>query len=339
MTFSLSVGHAPNVLWHSGLQPRIQHFSPLKVTMLRLSLDAIQILDAIDRRGSFSAAGVELHRVPSTISYTVAKLEQDLGVQVFDRLGPKVRLTRAGAELLKEGRYLLKAAEDLEHRVRRVASGWETEITLGLDSLFSAAALADDISAFYQVADRTRLRIARESLAGTWEALLDRRVDLLIAAPGEGPAGGGYIAEPLGVISFVFAVAPSHPLAQAPGPLGKADLHPYRAITVADSARKMAARTVGLLFGQDTLSVPDMQSKYALQIAGIGFGFLPEPCARAALASGLLVTKEVEEPRQDEVFYLAWRTGEEGAALAWWVKRMRESDVMLRLAEGMASFS
>eukprot|EP01042_Synura_sphagnicola_P030506 gene30507-39313_t len=88
--------------------------------MFRLSLDALLILDAIDRRGSFSAAGVELHRVPSTISYTVSKLEQDLGVQVFERQGPKVQLTRAGAELLKEGRYLLKAAEDLEHRVRRV---------------------------------------------------------------------------------------------------------------------------------------------------------------------------------------------------------------------------
>lgn len=304
--------------------------------MLRLSLDALQILDAIDRRGSFSAAGVALHRVPSTISYTVAKLEDDLGVQVFERKGPKVKLTPAGVELLKEGRYLLKAAEDLEHRVRRVASGWETELTLGLDSLFSGAALADDIAAFYTVADRTRLRIVRESLDGTWEALLDRRVDLLIAAPGVGPSGGGYIAEPLGSIPFVFAVAPTHPLAQISHPIGKADMHPYRAITVADSARRMAARTVGILFGQDTLTVPDMQSKYALQVAGIGFGFLPEPCARAALASGLLIAKEVEEPRQDETFFLAWRTGENGAALAWWIARMGQANIMQRLSERLA---
>src|SRR5689334_19465165 len=95
--------------------------------MLRLSLDALQILDAIDRRGSFAAAGKELHKVPSTISYAVAKLEEDLDVQVFERQGPRVALTPAGAELLKEGRYLLKAAQDLEQRVRRVASGWETE--------------------------------------------------------------------------------------------------------------------------------------------------------------------------------------------------------------------
>ncbi|SDY72031.1 DNA-binding transcriptional regulator, LysR family [Collimonas sp. OK242] len=299
--------------------------------MFRISLDALLILDAIDRRGSFSAAGSELHRVPSTISYTVSKLEQDLGVQVYERQGPKVTLTRAGAELLKEGRYLLKAAEDLEHRVRRVASGWETELTICMDSLFSVAALETDIANFCAIADKTRLRIARESLAGTWEALLDRRVDLLIAAPGPGPAGGGYIAEQMGTVSFVFVVAPTHPLAKVRRVLGKAELHPHRAISVADSARKMASRTVGLLFGQDTLTVPDMRSKYELQLAGVGFGFLPEPCARAAIASGALIVKEVEEPKPDETFSLAWRTGDDGAALSWWIDKMRDSDAMARL--------
>lgn len=299
--------------------------------MFRISLDALLILDAIDRRGSFSAAGSELHRVPSTISYTVSKLEQDLGVQVYERQGPKVALTRAGAELLKEGRYLLKAAEDLEHRVRRVASGWETELTICMDSLFSVAALQTDIANFCGIADKTRLRIARESLTGTWEALLERRVDLLIAAPGQGPAGGGYLAEQMGTVSFVFVVAPTHPLAKVRRVLGKAELHPHRAISVADSARKMASRTVGLLFGQDTLTVPDMRSKYELQLAGVGFGFLPEPCARAAIASGALIVKEVEEPKPDETFSLAWRTGDDGAALSWWIDQMRDSDAMARL--------
>jgi hypothetical protein len=47
--------------------------------MLKLSLDAIEIIDAIDRGGSFAAAAEALHKVPSTISYTVAKLEEQLG--------------------------------------------------------------------------------------------------------------------------------------------------------------------------------------------------------------------------------------------------------------------
>ena len=299
--------------------------------MLKLSLEALQIVDAIDRRGSFAKAAHELHRVPSTISYTVAKLEQDLGLQVFERNGPRIVLTPAGRELLKEGRYLLKAALDLEQRVRRVASGWETELAIGIDSMFSALALADDIDAFYQVAQRTRLRLVQETLSGPWEALLDRRVDLLVGVAGEGPAGGGYVARPIGQMGFVFAVAPGHPLAARRGPLGRADLQDQRAIVVGDSARNMAPRTVGLLLGQDALTVPSMQLKYQFQLAGLGFGFLPEPCARAAIAHGRLVEKQVEEGRAAETFYLAWRSGDDGAALRWWRERLQRAGLFAQL--------
>ena len=299
--------------------------------MLRISLDALLTVDTIARRGTFSAAAKELYRVPSTISYTVSKLEEDLGVQLFERFGPRVVLTPAGEELLKEGRYLLKAASDLESRVRRVASGWETEFTLGMDSALSPLGLQDEIRAFYEVADQTRLRIVREALSGAWESLLDRRVDLLVGGAGEGPSGGGYTAEPLGTMSFVFVVAPTHPLARVGYRLGKADLAEHRAVSVADSVRLLQARTVGLLFGQDALTVPDMQTKYDFQLAGLGFGFLPESWARADIDAGRLVVKQVEEPKPDETLYLAWRTGEEGQALRWWRERLRASPPLQRM--------
>jgi len=296
--------------------------------MLKLSLDALQILDAIDRRGSFAAAGKALHKVPSTISYTVSKLEEDLGVQLFDRVGPRAHLTPAGEALLEEGRHLLRAARELEMRVRRVASGWEAELTVAVDSMFVPALLAEDVRAFNAVAEQTRMRLISESLSGTWEALLDRRADLLVGAAGEGPSGGGYVVEPMGVVRFVFAVAPSHPLAAAPEPLGREQLATHCAIAVADSARRLLPRTVGLLMGQETVTVPDMVSKFRLQCAGLGFGFLPEPYVQRAVAQGRLVIKQVEEPKPDETFWLAWRTGEEGAALKWWRERMQRPAVL-----------
>lgn len=304
--------------------------------MLKISLDGLQVLDAIDRRGSIAAAAAELHRVPSTISYAVAKLEQDLGVAVFQRAGPRIHLTPAGRELLREGRYLLKAARDLEHRVRRVATGWETQFAIALESLLAPSALAEHLRAFYQVADSTRLRISQEVMSGMWEALLDRRVDLLIAAAGDGPSGGGYIAEPIGTLPFVFAVAPDHPLANTSEPLDKAELRAHRAVAVGDSALRLAPRTVGLIFGQDTLTVPDIFSKYAFQLAGFGFGYLPEPYARPAINAGLLVQKEVAERRPEETFYLAWRSDEDGAALQWWLNRLRRPGLLLELFETTA---
>lgn len=304
--------------------------------MLKLSLDALQILDAIDRRGSFAGAGKALHKVPSTISYTVAKLEEDLGVQLFDRVGPRAELTEAGRALLDEGRHLLRAARELELRVRRVASGWETELTLAVDSVFPTWLLGPDIAAFREAEAPTRLRLIGEALSGTWEALLDRRADLLVGAPGEGPSGGGYVVEPLGTVEFVFAVAPEHPLANVSGVLGREQLVEHCAIAVSDSARRLLPRTVGLLMGQEMLTVPDMASKLKLQCEGVGFGFLPEPCARAAVARGQLVIREVEEHKPEEAFWLAWRTGEDGAALRWWRERLRRPELLSQWWQAMA---
>lgn len=299
--------------------------------MLRLTLDSLQLLDAIDRRGSFAGAGKELHKVPSTISYAVGQLEEQLGVAIFDRSGPRVTLTDAGTELLKEGRYLLRAAQDLESRVRRVASGWETELTISMDSLFAPIALQEDVREFCTIAEQTRLRITTEALTGTWEALLDRRADLLIGAAGEGPSGGGYIAETMGTLGFVFVVAPDHPLAAVDHPLTRLDLQAHRVVAVADSARKLDARTIGLQFGQNVITVPDIRSKYEFQRAGMGCGFLPEPYVRAAVAAGTLIVKDVEEPKPAETFFVAWRTGEKGRALKWWRERMRQAGMLERL--------
>jgi DNA-binding transcriptional LysR family regulator len=304
--------------------------------MLNINLEALQILDAIDRRGSFAAAGKEMHKVASTISYAVAKLEQDLAVQLFERVGPRATLTVAGHALLEDGRHLLRAAQELEMRVRRVASGWEAEFALGLDSMFAPGVLEGDIRAFYDVAGPTRLRIVSEALSGTWEALLDRRVDLLVAAAGEGPGGGGYMVEPLGSVSFVFVVAPSHPLAKVRGEIRREQLSEHRAVVVADSARRLLPRTVGLLAGQDALVVPDMASKCHLQRAGLGFGFLPRAYVQADLRQGRLIEKRVTEPRPDEMFWLAWRTAEEGAALRWWRSRLQREGAITEWLQHMA---
>src|SRR5687767_3519247 len=67
-----------------------------------LSLDALQVLDSIDRKGSFALAANELHRVPSAITYSVRQLEEGLGVELFDRAGHRAVLTEAGRELLAE---------------------------------------------------------------------------------------------------------------------------------------------------------------------------------------------------------------------------------------------
>ena len=129
----------------------------------------------------------------------------------------------------------------------------------------------------------------------------------------------------------VFArnvVSTSHPLAALDRPLRKEDLISQRMVSVADTARRLPPRTVGLLMGQDTLTVQSMIDKLNFQLAGLGAGYLPTAWVRPAIDAGRLVEKAVEETRLPETFCIAWRTGERGASLDWWVERLRDSKLL-----------
>jgi DNA-binding transcriptional LysR family regulator len=313
--------------WPDGLTEYLRvDVTPLRFTescplMLKLTLEAIEIVDAIARHGSFAAAAERLSKVPSTISYAVSKLEEQLGIALFVRNGPRVSLTPAGDEMLKEGRWLLAAAADLESRMRQIATGFEAELRLVHDSIIPTSAFAEDIRAFGDLRCGTRLRLGAETMSGTWEALRDGRADVVVAA-GDGPAGGGFKAIPVGSLEFIFCVAPSHPLAQLKRALTRDDLLQHTAIVVGDSARLLADRTVGLLLGQNRITVPSMAAKIAYQVAGIGHGFLPRASIGGELANGTLVELQSEETRPEETFWLAWRLDRAGEALKWWRARL-----------------
>jgi DNA-binding transcriptional LysR family regulator len=291
-----------------------------------ITLEALQLIDAIARRGSFAGAADELGRVPSAVTYAVRRLEGELDVLLFDRRGYRARLTAAGEELLREGRHLLKAAEELASRVRRVASGWEQELTLALDNVVPFARLLPLLDQFTKTAP-TQLRIVDEVLGGTWDALLAGRADLALGAIQDGPEpsrlGTGYRSEPIATVRFVFAVAPTHPLAAIASPLPAGELRKHRQIVVGDTSQRLAPRAAGLLGLAEVLTVPSVAAKIAAQKAGLGCGFVPAHLVREELARGELIVKTTDQERSDSTMHVAWRNDARGKAVAWWVEKLR----------------
>jgi DNA-binding transcriptional LysR family regulator len=295
---------------------------------MRLTLDALMVIEAIDRKGSFAAAAEELHRVPSAVTYAVQKLEQELDVLLFDRRGHRAQLTEAGRQLLNEGRQLLQAAAELEARVKRVATGYEVELRIAVADVIAMERLYPLLREFYREGCGTRLRLLTEVFGGAWDALVSRRADLVIGAPGEGPAGGGYSIRLLGTVQWQFMVAPTHPLARAPEPIPPEEILKYRSIVAADSSRNLPPRTSGLLTGQDVLTVPDMRDKIAFQCAGFGVGYLPVYRVRDEVAAGRLVVKQVLEPKAGSPVFIAWRTADRGKALRWFLDRLDDKALL-----------
>lgn len=291
--------------------------------MLKLSLEALQVLDAIARRGSFGAAAEELHRAASTLSYTVQKLESDLGIKVFDRGGHRAVLTKAGESLLEEGRHLLASAASLERRVRGAAEGWEPTLVIACDELVGTPALQDLLKAFFAASPPTQVRIQAEVLSGAWDALIARRAQLAIAQEGLAP-GVGIATRSLGRVDMVFVCAPDHPLARHKGPLKPDQIRRHRRIATADTSRSLPPRSAGIAGADDTLTVSSMHDKIAAQVAGLGVGFVPRARVLAELADGRLVERPVAEPPRATALCIAWRPAEVGRAVQWFLDALEE---------------
>jgi DNA-binding transcriptional LysR family regulator len=169
---------------------------------------------------------------------------------------------------------------------------------------------------------RTRLRLSSEVLGGTWEALVDRRADIAIGAPGDAPAGSRIRSRPLAEVEMVFAVAPGHPLAAEAEPLNEATIAEHRIVVIADTSRVTPPRTIGLIEGQETLTVCDMPGKLAAQLAGLGCGWLPRFLVSPHATAGALIVKRVVDPRKPVAIHSAWNAERPGKALAWWLKAL-----------------
>ncbi|KXO09392.1 LysR substrate-binding domain-containing protein [Marinobacter excellens] len=293
-----------------------------------ITIDALKVLDAIDRKGSFAGAASELFRVPSAISYTVQKLEEDLNVSIFDRSGHKAVLTSAGRYLLEEGRSLLEAAENLAHTTRQVAQGWETRLRIGFNSLLPAECLFPAIQDFHQLGVPVDVQIIEEVFAGAWDALQSRRVDMVVGADLLSKPAGAFATKSLGEVPFVFAVGAEHPLASETGPLAEADIAQYPAAVAADTSRSLPPGHAGIFRLQRTLTVSNIDQKILAQEAGLGVGWLPYPRIREQLARGSLIAKETSEPRAAISVHLARHSEDKGKALMWFWDRLSNDETI-----------
>ncbi|MDX3904403.1 MAG: LysR family transcriptional regulator [Pigmentiphaga sp.] len=299
--------------------------------MQALSPESLQMIDAIARHGSFARAARELGKVPSALTYSVRKIEDDLDALLFDRSGHRARLTPAGEELLREGRPLLEAFEALAQRVHRIATGWETELCIAVNGVLNCTALFDLVEDFEALGTGTRLRFSYEVLQGNWDALLSGRADIVIGADADGAPAEGFQSRALGNLPFVFCVAPHHPLARAEEPLSAAEIDRHTAVVVADTARRIPAGTKGLLSTQHTITLPTMELKARAQVRGLGCGYLPRSMAAPYLSQGLLVARKVDGIDLNERLVYAWRAPAEGLALQWLLKRLQSSRLQAAL--------
>ena len=281
-----------------------------------ITLDALRALDAIDRKGSFAAAAKSLFKVPSALTYTVKKLEDDLNVALFDRSKQKAQLTSAGKLILEQGREILIATDKLESAVKQLDSGWERNVTISRDTIIPLAPLLESILEFNKLEHDTNITISEESLGGGWDALHSNRTDIAIGVSDHLPKGEYQIKE-IGRVDFLFAVSQSHPLAFIDRPIEASDLLLYPSLIVSDSSLLLPTRDTGLFKSKQQIRFKTMQAKIEAQAMGLGVGFLPRHLIKKQLNECILIEKKCTVPRVNPPLFIAWHKDNDGKACEW----------------------
>jgi DNA-binding transcriptional LysR family regulator len=291
------------------------------------SLDQLQVFLAVVAAGSFAAAGRQLGRATSAISYTIANLERQLGITLFDRAQTrKPILTEAGTALLSKARAVSGGVDDLRATVKGLRHGVESEVALVVDVMMPTARLVDAVRAFEAQFPTVPLRVHVEALSAVAQLVQAGTASIGIGGA-EHTRVPGIEHIDVGGFAMIAVAAPDHPLARGGArDSGEARRHRQLILTVRSSFAE--EQDVGV-FGNESWRLSDLGAKHALLLAGSGWGFMPEPAVQDDLAAGRLVRLDLPDARGG--FYVLsaiYRTDSPPRpAAAWMIRRFAEQVV------------
>ena len=255
----------------------------------KISLDQWATLVSVVESGGYARAGEALHKSQSTLTYAIQKLEELLGVKVFEIRGRKAVLTPTGEVLYRRGKTLVDEAARLEHAAGELGKGWEAEIRIAVEILFPTWLLVQCLGAFSSERPDTRIELYETVLGGTDEALVARRVDFAITSH----LPPGFLGDELMKIHGILVAAPSHALHRLGRPATLEDLRQHRHIVVRDSGIQRT-RSAGFLNEQRWTVSHKATSLHAV-LLGYGYAWFPEDAIQGELQRGALVPIALRE--------------------------------------------
>lgn len=253
---------------------------------VRHTLDQLEVLDAIQRTGSFAGAARVLHRVPSAVSHTVARLEEALGVTLFDRTGHRAVLTEAGHRVLDAGRGVLRAARQLDVLADGLDAGWEPTLQVVVDGALPMGPVLRALRRFIAAGHPTRVRLDvehRQGVIARWEA---DHADLM-GVLGLDEADG-CVVTPLPPLPMVLLAAAHHPLGGGRA-VQRSALAAHVELLVRDSAPSTREGAEAWFGTGHLVHLSDFPTKRLALLDGLGFGWMPRPLVEDDLQQGTLV--------------------------------------------------
>ena len=293
-----------------------------------ITIDVLQTLDAIERRGSFAKASEELNKSTSAVSYTVQKLEEQLDIALFQRQGRRSVLTPAGRLILEEGRKIISTTLLLANKAKQVSTGWEPRISIGVESILDQTLIFQLLKQFLDQHPNIEIDVRECVLNGGWEALDNGQVDLIIGAPGPVSAQKGYRAVALHDNDLIPIIATTHLSFESLMDPDQVDalLPKIRKVITHDTSITDIARSEGLSTDGKIFYVQTIQQKVQAILAGIGIGYLPRHLIQTYLDENQMSVLPIQKDLNRQHF-MAWKISNKGKGLRA-LTQMIETDVL-----------
>jgi DNA-binding transcriptional LysR family regulator len=294
-----------------------------------VSLDQLRTFIAAVDEGSFSAASRKLLRAQSVVSETISKLEEQIGVQLFDRSGRYPKLTPAGSAVLGDARGIITAVDLLKARAKGMSAGLEPELSVVIDVFYPIDAITQVAKEFRQKYPAVALRIYVEALGGAIQPILDGRCSIGII--GSLPVIPGTLTnERLPGIAFFMVAAHDHPLSFYKGKISKEVLAKHTQIVLTDRSDLSSGREFGVM-SPATWRLADLFAKHHFLLNGLGWGGMPLHAVRKDLEEGRLAALPIEDVPPDGLMLpmsVVWQTkSPPGPAGRWFVDRLKQFPV------------
>ena len=255
-----------------------------------LNIDQLLVFATTVDEGSFSAAARVLNRAQSAITYTMQKLEDQIGTPLFDRGAYRPTLTPTGKALLPRARRILADVKLLRSQAKGMVRGLEAEVRIGVSDMVPIARMAPTLAAFRAEFPTVSLRIVRGSF-GLEESLAEGALDLAILLDLGLP--NVLDRNRLSTMNLVAVAAPHHPLAGREGPITTDLLREDLQIVLTDPREVVGSPDYGVA-ALDSWRVTDLATKHGLLCEGLGWGSMPEALVSADIAAGRLVVLAIE---------------------------------------------
>ncbi|MBX4870740.1 LysR family transcriptional regulator [Rhizobium bangladeshense] len=288
------------------------------------TLDQLQVFLTVAETGSFSAASRALNRAQSVISYTIANLEAQLEVPLFERSGARQpKLTEAGKAMLEDARRILGDLQVMRARVKSLREGLEAEVSVAISVMVPSQAVVDVLHEFREMFPTVSLNLNVGELGMVMDLVLSGKATIGI--------GGAVLKQDDSIIterighSFMLPVAaPNHPLAQIRRPLTLGDVREEVQLVVTDASGRTKGRDFNVL-SYKTWRVSDIATKHQLIKAGLGWGGLPAPIMHDDLRSGALVHLDLDAYEQGEyaIYSMRQLANPPGPAATWMIDAFR----------------